>query len=128
MEWSTETPKRPGYYWARTKDEKGGEGELVLVQFDGSRAARPGDKTISSAMEFDEWLGPIAEPKKPLRVKEKVVLNFNGWKKEEWINKGTTEIVIQFPHSLPGMKSHSTTFCLSGEDLWSKLPLFVNKE
>jgi hypothetical protein len=97
MEWSTETPKRPGYYWARTKDEKGGEGELVLVQFDGSLVAKPGDKSKSSAVAFDEWLGPIAEPKKPVRIKEKALFDMMGWTKEAWINKGIDIVFTMAP-------------------------------
>jgi hypothetical protein len=62
LEWTTETPKKPGIYWAKQRD---GDIEIIDIDSWSKSAFRTGQNGSVLKTNYTHWLGPIPAPEPP---------------------------------------------------------------
>lgn len=72
MEWTTQAPKEPGWYWASDKKYSDDHVVMVEVVHDGidSLIAYTSDRAPWELSDFTHWQGPIPKPAPPDEITE----------------------------------------------------------
>ena len=65
MNWTTERPAKPGYYWWRHGPDRLAHSVKVTMEQDGALQTHPPEQLIDAGLCVDtsgEWAGPVEHP------------------------------------------------------------------